>query len=368
MLRDNIRLFQAALCCAGAIAVSICLTTEVVAQKKLEKVTLGQVTSTSLTFAPVFAAETLGFFADEGIELQHLNFQGGSVLQPQIANKQVMFGFTAVELAIISRQPGKDPIPLVFFYNGARESIWETVVLDSSPIKSLNDLRGKKIGIGATANANVPLTRAMLHDLGMDVIKDYSFLPIGVGAPAFRAVQNGDADAYNTFDSNIATFETTGVKLRKLEVPQKYRELFSNGFVAHRDTLRDKPELVVGFGRALTKGIIVCEENPSFCVRNFWKLYPNAKPQAVSDEEAMKKGLHVLQSRMQKYTYFPPGAKREFGIYSDKSWRDYVDVLYEGGELSTKDISVTGLYSNKFVPDFNNFDLNAIRKKAHSLN
>lgn len=368
MRRADLRLWRALLCCAGLVAGSIYLATDAAAEKKLEKVTLGQVTSTSLTFAPIFAAQTLGFFADDGIELQHLNFQGGSVLQPQIANKQVTFGFTAVELAIMSRQPGKDPIPLVFFYNGARESIWETVVLDSSSIKSLSDLRGKKIGIGATANANVPLTRAMLRDLGMEVTKDYSFLPIGVGAPAFRAVQNGDAEAYNTFDSNIATFETTGVKLRKLEVPQKYRELFSNGFVAHQDTLRDKPELVAGFGRALTKGIIVCEENPSFCVRNFWKLYPNAKPQATSDEEALKKGLHILQSRMQKYTYFPPVAKREFGIYSDQAWKHYVDALYEGGELSTKNINLSGLYTNDFVANFNDFNVDEVRKMARSLN
>lgn len=368
MSRAENRFFRVLLCCVCAVVGGVSLAKDAAAQKKLEKVSLGQVTSTSLTFAPIFAAETLGYFADEGIELQHLNFKGGAVLQPQIANKQVTFGFTAVELAIMSRQPGKDPIPLVFFYNGARESIWETVVLDSSPIKSLNDLRGKKIGIGATANANVPLTRVMMHDFGMEMGKDYSFLPIGVGASAFRAVLNGDADAYNTFDSNIATFETTGVKLRKLEVPQKYREMFSNGFVAHRDTLRDKPELVVGFGRALTKGIIVCEESPSFCVKNFWKLYPNAKPQAPSDEEALKKGLHVLRSRMQKYTYFPSGAKREFGVYSDKAWRDYVDVLFDGGELSTKDIDIKPIYTNEFVSKFNEFNLDDVRKKAHSLN
>lgn len=342
-------------------------TAPATAQKALEKVKLGQVTSTSLTFAPVFAAQELGFFADEGIELEHLNFSGGSVLQPQIASKQVTFGFTAVETVILSRQPGKDPLPLVFFYNGARASIWETVVLDSSPIKKLADLKGKKIGIGAIANANVPMTRAMLRDIGMELTKDYSFLAIGVGAPAFRAVSNGDADAYNTFDSNIATFETTGVKLRTLEIPQRYKDLFSNGFVAHQDTLRDKPNLVIGFGRAFTMGIIVCEANPEFCVRNFWKHNPTLKPKNVSEEEALKAGLHVMQSRMKSYTYFPGATKREFGAYPDKVWRDYIDILFAGGELTTKDIDLKPIYSNKFVKDFNDFNLAELQKKAKAL-
>ncbi|MGE0340914.1 MAG: ABC transporter substrate-binding protein [Xanthobacteraceae bacterium] len=359
--------------CFGFVASSLVLAalafaaTPAAAQKALQKVKLGQVTSTSLTFAPVFAAQELGFFEEEGIELEHLNFKGGSVLQPQIASKQVTFGFTAVETVILSRQPGKDPLPLVFFYNAARGSIWETVVLDSSPIKTLADLKGKKIGIGATANANVPLTRAMLHDIGLEMTKDYSFLPIGVGAPAFRAMTNGDADAYNTFDSNIATFETTGAKLRTLDIPQKYKNLFSNGFVAHQDTLRENPKLVIGFGRAFTKGVIVCEANPEFCVMNFWKHNPTAKPKAANEQDVLKAGLHILHSRMKSYTYFPGGTKREFGAYPDNVWRDYVEILFAGGELSTKDIDLKPIYSNQFVKDFNDFDVVAIQKKAKQL-
>ena len=335
--------------------------------RSVEKVTLGQVTSTSMTFAPIFAAESLGFFADEGIELEHLNFQGGSVLQPQIANKEVTFGFTAVESIIISHQPGRDALPLVFFYNGARESIWETVVLDDSPIKTPADLTGKTIGIGATTNANVPLTRAMLTDLGMELGQDYSFMPIGVGAPAFRAMINKDVDAYNTFDSNIATFETTGTTLRKLDVPENYRALFSNGFVAHKDTLVDKQHLVKGFGRALTKGILVCEANPVYCVDNFWEKFPSQKPEASSPEEALNKGLHVLNARMSKYTYFPEGQKREFGIYDEKGWLAYLDILYDGGELASKDIDVKQLYSNEFVADYNDFSIEELTTMAKSL-
>lgn len=367
MIKSNNYRVASATAVSGLLISLAFATSPVSAQKALEKVKLGQVTSTSLTFAPIFAAQELGFFAEEGIELEHLNFSGGSVLQPQIASKQITFGFTAVETVILSRQPGKDPLPLVFFYNGARASIWETVVLDSSPIKKLADLKGKKIGIGAIANANVPMTRAMLRDIGMELTKDYSFLAIGVGAPAFRAISNGDADAYNTFDSNIATFETTGVKLRTLDIPAKYKNLFSNGFVAHQDTLRDNPNLVAGFGRAFTKGIIVCEANPSFCVGNFWKHNPSLKPKSLSDEDALKAGLHIMQSRMKSYTYFPAGAKRDFGAYPESVWRDYVDILFAGGELPTKEIDLTPIYSNRFVKDFNDFNVADLQKKARQL-
>ncbi len=330
-----------------------------------EKIVVGQATATSLTFGPVFAAVELGFFKEEGLELDLKNFQGASVLIPQIANKTVTIGFPGPDPLILSHQPGRDPLPVQFFYNAARRSIWEFLVLHDSPLKKLSDLRGgKKIGVGALANANVPITRAMLAELDLSPTKDYSFLAIGVGAPAFRATLNRDVDVYNTFDTNIAAFEVTGAKLRRLEQDQKYLDLFSNGFAAHIDTIKNKPEILIGFGRAFTKGIVVCEANPDFCVRNFYKHNPTLKPQGASEDEVLARGRHILASRMKSYLAFPDSKQRLFGSYTDEAWKNFVVALHRGGELTSTDIDVSKLYTNAFVPEFNKFDVDALRKQA----
>jgi NitT/TauT family transport system substrate-binding protein len=355
-------------CAMSACAAAVLTSLVVPGAGAAEKVVVGQATSTSLTFGPVYAAVELGFFKDENIELEHRNFQGASVLIPQIANKSVTIGFPGPDPLILSRQPGRDPLPVQFFYNAARQSIWEFLVLEDSPLKSLADLKGgKKIGVGALANANVPITRALLAEIGLQPTKDYSFVAIGIGAPAFRATGNRDVDVYNTFDTNIAAFEVTGAKLRRLSQDQKYLDLFSNGFAAHLDTIRDKPELLIGFGRAFTKGIIICEANPDWCVRNFYKHNPNLKPQGGSEAEVLTKGKHILASRMKSYLAFPQGGQRRFGEYAEKSWKDFVTVLHQGGELSSTNIDVSTLYTNKFVPDFNKIDIEALRKQAASL-
>ncbi len=36
------------------------------------------------------------------------------------------------DVLMISRQPGKDPLPIKYFYNATRESAWEFVVLADS--------------------------------------------------------------------------------------------------------------------------------------------------------------------------------------------------------------------------------------------
>lgn len=75
-----------------------------------------------------------------------------------------------------------------------------------------------------------------------------------------------------------------------------------------------------------------------------------------------------MQSRMKSYTYFPAGAKRDFGAYPDAGWRDYVEILFAGGELSTKAVDLSPVYTNKFVKDFNDFDVGELQSKAKQLN
>jgi NitT/TauT family transport system substrate-binding protein len=329
-------------------------------------VTLGQPARTSLTFGPVFAAMELGFFAEEGIELKILEFQGTSVLLPQIANKSVTIGFPNADPLILSRQPGRDQIPVKFFYNGARASIWEFAVPAISPVKSLDDFRGKTIGVGALGNGNVPIIKAMMKERGLVFGKDYSIMATGDGPMAFRATLNGDVAAYNANDVFVAAF-AQAAEIRRIPVPDKYRNLFSNGFVAHESTIRENPVLLAGFGRALTKGILVCEANPDFCVLNFWKLNPALKPGNSSDADLITKGRQMLDARMAKYLSFPPGKPRRFGEFDDRVWRDYVDVLFEGGELSTKDVNVSTLYTNDLVGRFNDFDVGKIRALAKTL-
>jgi NitT/TauT family transport system substrate-binding protein len=352
----------------GLLSVALAATSLAFASDgRAEVVKVGQATATSLTFGPIYAAIELGYFKAENIEIENLNFQGASVLLPQVANKSVTIGFPGPDPLIVSHQPGRDPMPVKFFYNGARESIWEFLVLKDSALRTLADLKGKVIGVGALANANVPITRAMLKEIGLEATKDYSFLAIGVGAPAFRATLNKDVDTYNTFDTNIAAFETTGAPLRRLPQEQKYKDLFSNGFVAHVDTIKEKPQLIAGFGRALTKGIIVCEANPDFCVRNFYKHLPNLKPSGATEEEVMTKGRHILKSRMDKYLAFPADKPRRFGEYSAQAWKNFVEALYVGGELKSRNIDVSKLYTNEFVGEFNKFDVKAIQEQAKAL-
>ncbi|NYT37701.1 ABC transporter substrate-binding protein [Allopusillimonas soli] len=330
----------------------------------MEKVSFAYPTNISLSNAPTLMAVGMGYFKEAGLDVSINFFQGSAVMLPQIAQKHVTFGWITPDPLVVSLQPKRDPLPVKMFYNGIYLSPFEIVVPADSPLQSLKDLKGKKIGVGAMSWGNVLVTETMLKDLGYTQQKDYTLVPVGVGPTAFRALQDGSIDALNLFDTFHTQMENRGAKLRRLPFEKKYRELFSSGLIAHNDTLKERPDLVVAFGKAATKGVIACNANPVACVKNFWKLYPNTKPAQGTEQEKLDDAVKVLQVRLK--TMIPPEGLKEMGYYTEEAWKHYAELLHAGGQLPTADVPVQTLYTNDFVKSINDFDADAVVAAAKS--
>ncbi len=354
------RIALAAVLTAGIIGVSS-------SNCAAEAVTVGQPTNITIGGAYFTAAMELGFFKEENIEPTRQEFQGGAVAITQVATKAITIGWSGPDPLILSHQPGRDPLPLKFFYNGFRDYVWEWVVPQDSPIKSLSDLKGKKIGVGALANSHMPISKLILKEKGFELNKDYTFTPVGIGGPGFRALIQGEVDIYNTWDTNIAGFEAKGTKLRHLPLDDRFKNLFSIGYLAHEDTIKTKPELLARFGRAVAKGTIACGLAVEWCVKTFWKYHPNLKPREGTEAEILADQTYTLTVGLKTMFAFPPGQPRKFGEFPAGSWKNFVDTLYEGGELKSKDIDLNKLYTNEFVAAINQFDNEKVEALARTL-
>ncbi len=332
-----------------------------------ESIVVGQPTAVTIGGAYFTAAMELGFFKEENIEPKMQEFLGGSIAITQVATKSIQIAWTGPDPLILARQPGRDPLPLKFFYNGYRDYIWQWVVPQDSPLKSLSDLKGKKVGVGALANSHMPISQLILKDKGLTLGKDFEFIPIGIGGPAFRALLKGDVDVYNTWNTNIASFEAKGTRLRRLPVDERFENLFSPGYAAHADTFKERPEMLAGFGRAVAKGTIVCTIATEWCVKTFWKYYPNQKPREGTDAEILAEQVSALTVNLNTMLYFPKGQVRRFGEFPAGAWRNYVDTLFEGGQITSKDVDLDAFYTNDLVPAMNKFDVEKVEALARTL-
>lgn len=328
------------------------------------KVTVGLGTTPTLIYGVHYLALNKGFFKEEGLDVEYVIFDGTATLMPQVAQKRILTAWPNPDVLILSRQPGRDPLPMKCVYNGVRTTAWEYAVLADSPVKTIADLRGRKIGVISLAMGSVPITKSLLGESGMVAGTDYQIVPVGQGATAFRALNDKQVDALNLFDGQHLALEFTGTRIRRLEQPAKYVNQFSNCWVVHNDSLRERPDVLARFGRAFAKASVACQANWAECVRSFWSSFPAQKPTEGTEEEKLQRGIAILRSRTDKFFTFPAGKPQNFGEYYEEDWRNFVDVLHAGGQITTRNIPVGEMYSNQLVPEFNRFDRAAVARRA----
>ncbi len=315
----------------------------------------------SVGYAPFTFAEDLGLVSQENVIISTISLDGSGVIVPQLMKGSLFTAFSTLDPLIISRQPGKPDFDFRFVYNSARNSIWEISVLDKSPIKSMKDLAGKTIGVGALSFGGTPMTEAALNAVGVDP-KSVQFVAVGTGATAFEALRSGKIDALNLFDISDQKMRDDGTAVRVLPYPPALNGVSSHAFPVTNKMIHDRPDLVGKFGRIAAEGTVACNANPPECLRSLWRHYPELKPPGT-DADGMKEMLPILLIRLEHYTQWQPGEPKKWGIFSDKDWTAEITALKAGG-LITVDPKLDSLYTNQFVDDFNRFDAGALARRA----
>jgi NitT/TauT family transport system substrate-binding protein len=350
---------------AGAALVMSCFAQAAISQERL--VVGFPLTPLSVQFAYFAFGEELGFFKEENLKLEYSLVNGTAVLLPQIASGQVHLGIANPDLTLVAAAKG-EPLPITFVMNWLRSHGYEFVVADKSPIKELADLKGKKLGVGGLTWGNIPMSRAMLNDLGIAWSKDVEVLPVGIGPAAWRRLDTGEVDALNLFVSQHAAMEQSGIKIRRLTLPEKYRVIFSNGWAGSNTFVEKNPQLIAGFGRALSKSWVACKTNVEACVRAHWRRYPAEAPAVGKEAEQIATDVKRAMFDARMIDDFEPGSNGQFGHYTKDLWVRYVEVMHGAGQLALPNVDVDKLFTNRFVPEFNRFDRAAVEAKAKTVN
>ncbi len=332
-----------------------------------DRVVIGQAIPLTVTDGGVYAmAEELGLFAAEGIEVQHVVLPGAGAVLPQILQRQVTFGFPLTETLLSSHQPGQAPLPLVYVYNAGPYNSLEIAVKADGPIRTLADLRGKGIGVGALTWGTIPQTRALLRSVGLEPGRDVQIVAVGVLGAGFHALREDRVAGLNFNSTWIDMLEMTGVPARRLEFPPVFRRMVTNGFLAHKATVEGNPGLVERFGRAYTQAVAACDANVRACIQAFWKRTPQARPDGDM-ATALADNTRIVDSYMTRLRRSPEARARTPGEYDLGIIRDYVKAMNQYGEFPSADIPLDAYFSNRFVAGYNRFDAAALAARARAL-
>ncbi|HWL59631.1 MAG TPA: ABC transporter substrate-binding protein [Microbacteriaceae bacterium] len=314
----------------------------------------------TISYSPLIVSEELGYFAEEGLTVEWVNDSSAATVATQVQQGNIDIGIVSPEPVVIGHEQGN--LTSIYYSSMFRKSIFGVAVPEDSPIKDASDLAGARIGVTSLSSSGAAMAKAIAASGGVDE-GELTFLAIGAGGQAMAALKADEVDALSLFDTQYVTFENNGIPLRILD-RSPIEALTSGGLVALPEKIKENPGKYLGAARAVAKGILFTQENPEATVRIFWDRFPEQKPTGMSDDEAMADTLSILNARMESYGLHSAGEK--WGEFPGTSFEQLIDFMAKYGLIS-EPIDATGIYTNEYVPQINDFDADAVIADAKNF-
>jgi NitT/TauT family transport system substrate-binding protein len=208
-----------------------------------QRISVGKAVGEAWTFLPLDIGQKYGIFARYGLDLNIIAFQGDAKLQQGLASDSISFGLgSGPGMAFAAKGA---PAIAVAAYFGAPRNI-AVIVGENSPIKTVNDLKGKTIAISTTGSLTQWLVQriSLAQGWGKDGIKTAA---LGGFTPGLAAMRTGQVDGImgSTEGGYMLEEKHAG---RILVETDKYAPVFITHVVFGRKALvADDPDLVTRF-------------------------------------------------------------------------------------------------------------------------
>jgi len=200
------REFLAASAAASALVVVPSLAGAQALEKK--KVTIAVGGKNLLYYLPLTIAEQLKYFEAEGLEVEIVDFAGGSRALQAVVGGSADVVSGAFEHTLNMQAKGQ---PMrAFVLQGRAPQIVLAVSTQTMPnFKSVADLKGKKIGVTAPGSSTNIMANFVLAKAGIKPM-DVSFVGVGASSGAVAAIRSGQIDALSNLDPVITILQRAG--------------------------------------------------------------------------------------------------------------------------------------------------------------
>ncbi|MEX0806950.1 MAG: ABC transporter substrate-binding protein [Candidatus Binatia bacterium] len=189
--------------------------------------------------SPLWIAKEVGFFKKHGIDAELVYIVGGRVVVQAMLAGEVQMGVSGPGAVIRSNLAGGD---LVYVAVATTKADF-TLVTDKS-ITSVEQLRGKRVGIGQFGGGPDYTARIVLEKYGLKPDQDVRILQMLTGQPGRLAVlQSGAIEAVVINPPLTIQARKMGFNLL-LEYSMVIPHFISSGFVTTRRLIQQKPLVV----------------------------------------------------------------------------------------------------------------------------
>jgi len=301
-----------------------------------------------------------GWYGKAGLKVQLVPVPGSTACVKLVATGDLPWSLPSIEPIPAARQQG---VKAKIFYTAYQGNIYGIAVPKESAIRSVKDLKGKKIGVASMGSAGVPVARGILAMNGLDPDNDAQIVVVGEAAQAAALIRGGQVQALSLYDTQYALVESAGQPVRLLDSGPVAR-FPSNGFFALEETVKKDRARAVALTQGYAMGTVFAMANPEAAVKILYDVYPQTKPSGKTDEQALRDDVKTLLARAEHWKLEAGGVKR-WGESSIKDFDAYEDFLLRWKVIQQK-VPVTDVVSNELIDEVNRFDAAAVAAEARA--
>lgn len=322
----------------AALMTAASLTTAAFAEEEtsaeLTKVTLNEVAH-SIFYAPQYAAIELGYFEEEGIELDLVCGFGADKVMTALLSGEADIGFMGSEASIYTYIGGAADAPVNFAQLTQRAGNF-LVAREEMPDFTWNDLKGKDVLGGRKGGMPEMVFEYILKQNGIDPAADVSIdqsIDFGSTAAAFSG---GQGEFTVEFEPGATTLEQEGVGYVVASLGTDSGYVPYTAYCTKNSYMEEHPELVQGFTNALQKGMdYVNSHTPEEIAATIAPQFPETDLETIT----------TIVTR-----YYEQDTWKEDLIFEKESFELLQDILESAGELEER-VPYEALVNTEFAKE-----------------
>lgn len=295
-------------------------TTKSEAEVKNEKIRLGEVTH-SVFYAPQYAAISLGFFAEENLEIELSNLGGADKVMSALLSNQIDIGFCGPEASIYVYNEGREDYPEVFAQLTKRDGSF-LVGKDKPEVFDWNQLKGKTVIPGRKGGVPYMTFEYLLKEKGLDPDNDLNLddsIQFSLMAGAFSG---SEAEYVTLFEPTASMIEQENKGYILCSVGQESGEIPYTAYCAKKSYIGENEHLIQKFTNVIYKGLKwVHEHSAEDVAEAILNFFPDTD-------------ISLLTSAVQRYKDID--SWKTDPVLEEEAFDKLQTVMESAGELSQK--------------------------------
>jgi len=284
-------------------------------------------------FLPFHVARKRGYFETNNLDVTVHVARGGVDVAKQVGAGNADFGNALGDTPIIVRPNG---IPVRAVVLLGQHSIFQIAARKAVNVKSIADLRGKKIGVTSYQEAGYYVLLAVLNANGIKR-NDVDIRAVGPAGMTQLMIANA-VDATMTVLEWADQIEAAGVPLDYFRV-DKFFPAMPQAILASDTTIKERPALVAAFVKTQLQAVRDCIDDPASAAQDFVSIVPEYKGKEAMVERVLRRYVSDV------YRTDPPSALGKLDAERFK----VVQTFYLDNKIIPSQSPIDSLFTNQFV-------------------